>query len=114
MEANIILKVLWGFLLAIRAHTNPTINLNINVNGALVMYIGLSKSNKRDPMPEARPPFIGPRSSADNKQKAFPKCIIVLYDPIGMNIFTDVPIRTSADIIPVRQILNVLFFFCMI
>lgn len=71
-------------------------------------------SNKNDPIPADNPPNKGPSNKADSIQKTFPKCIIVLDDPIGIEIFMDVPINTSADIIPTKHNVIVLFLVFII
>lgn len=78
MHDAMILYVLLRFFLAIVAQTNPMMNLKMNVKGALVIYIGFSKSKISEPIPEASPPPTGPSMSAESKQKALPKCIMVL------------------------------------
>ena len=44
-------------------------------------------SNKKEPIPAAKPPFTGPSKKAASKQAAFPKCTIV-FVPIKTGICT--------------------------
>lgn len=104
IAAMLLRKILLAFFLrlyAIRPHINPIKNLNININGADVIYIGFNISKSKDPIAQESPPINGPSNKPDIIQKTFPKCIIDVVEPIGMGTLKKVEIKTNVDISPI-------------
>lgn len=81
-----------------RPHINPIKNLNININGADVIYAGLSISKINEPIAQDKPPINGPSNKPDIMQKTFPRCIMEVAEPIGIGTLKQVDMKTNVDI----------------